>query len=197
MKKIGITGGVGCGKSAVMAYIASNYDAVTVLADEAGRKLMEPDGACYLPVVELFGSGILREDGSLDRKRIAAEIFRDEKKRARLNAIIHPAVRRLILQEEDRAEKEGHGWFFLEAALLIEEDYRAVLDELWYIYAEDSVRRRRLAFSRGYSDEKITSIMNSQLSEEEFRKNCDFVIDNSGDFADTAAAIDRRMHSGR
>lgn len=193
MKKIGITGGVGCGKSEVMDYIASNYDAVTLRADEAGRKLMEPGGTCFQPVVNLFGERILTKEGTLDRKQIAEEIFQSEKKKEALDEIIHPAVRSYILNTMEFAEREGRKWFFLEAALLIEEDYGAVLDELWYIYAEEAVRRKRLAASRGYTQEKIDSIMANQLSEEEFRNACDFVIDNSGDFQKTAAAIDERM----
>ncbi|MCI1305481.1 MAG: dephospho-CoA kinase [Lachnospiraceae bacterium] len=193
MKKIGITGGVGCGKSAVMEYISAHYDAVTIRADEVGRKLMEPDAPCFDPVVALFGPRILRNDGTLDRAKIAEEVFADEQKRKALDDIIHPAVRTYITDAMALAAQAGHKWFFLEAALLIEEDYRAILDELWYIYAEQSVRRKRLAASRGYSAEKIDSIMKSQLSEEAFRGACDFEIDNSGDFRETAAAIDRKM----
>lgn len=193
MKKIGITGGVGCGKSAVMEYISAHYDAVTIRADEVGRKLMEPDAPCFDPVVALFGPRILRNDGTLDRAKIAEEVFADEQKRKALDDIIHPAVRTYITDAMALAAQAGHKWFFLEAALLVEEDYRAILDELWYIYAEQSVRRKRLAASRGYSAEKIDSIMKSQLSEEAFRGACDFEIDNSGDFRETAAAIDRKM----
>jgi dephospho-CoA kinase len=193
MKKIGITGGVGCGKSEVMAYISSHYDAVTIRADEVGRKLMEPGGSCFTPVVSLFGPRILRADGTLDRAKIAEEVFSDEDKRKALDEIIHPAVRNYIMDAISLAKQAGRRWFFLEAALLIEEDYGAILDELWYIYAEESVRRSRLAASRGYSKEKIDSIMKNQLSEEAFREACDFVIDNSGDFRETAGAIDRRM----
>ena len=93
MKKIGITGGVGCGKSAVMEYISAHYDAVTIRADEVGRKLMEPDAPCFDPVVALFGPRILRNDGTLDRAKIAEEVFADEQKRKALDDIIHPAVR--------------------------------------------------------------------------------------------------------
>ena len=197
MRKIGITGGVGCGKSEVMEYISAHYDAVTIRADEVGRKLMEPDGACFDPVVALFGTRILRADGTMDRAKIAEEVFADSDRRDALNHIIHPAVRNYITDAMDLARQAGHKWFFLEAALLIEEDYGAILDELWYIYAEETVRRRRLAASRGYSEETIDSIMRNQLSEEAFRDACGFVIDNSGDFSETAAAIDRKMRKNK
>lgn len=92
------------------------------------------------------------------------------------------------------AGREGRtALFFVEAALLIECGYLALVDEMWYIYADEAVRRNRLKLSRGYSDEKISRIMSSQLSEEAFRKNCDFVIDNSGDFGQTIRQITQKL----
>jgi dephospho-CoA kinase len=193
MHKIGITGGVGSGKSEVMAYLQETYNAVTIRADEVGRALMEPGGACFDEVIRLFGSGIVKADGTLNREEIADLVFHSPEKREALDAIIHPAVRSSVESAMELAEQAGNDWFFLEAALLIEEDYNAILDELWYIYARESVRRERLLASRGYSDAKTDSIIKNQLPEEEFRKACDFVVDNSGSFRETAAAIDERI----
>jgi dephospho-CoA kinase len=193
MHKIGITGGVGSGKSEVMTYLQETYNAVTIRADEVGRALMEPGGACFDEVIRLFGSGIVKADGTLNREEIADLVFHSPEKREALDAIIHPAVRSSVESAMELAEQAGNDWFFLEAALLIEEDYNAILDELWYIYARESVRRERLLASRGYSDAKTDSIIKNQLPEEEFRKACDFVVDNSGSFRETAAAIDERI----
>lgn len=193
MHKIGITGGVGSGKSEVMTYLQETYNAVTIRADEVGRALMEPGGACFDEVVRFFGSGIVKADGTLNREEIADLVFHSPEKREALDAIIHPAVRSSVESAMELAEQAGNDWFFLEAALLIEEDYNAILDELWYIYARESVRRERLLASRGYSDAKTDSIIKNQLPEEEFRKVCDFVVDNSGSFRETAAAIDERI----
>ena len=82
---------------------------------------------------------------------------------------------------------------FVEAALLIEDHYDEICDELWYIYADERVRRARLKSDRNYTDERIDGIMENQLSEEEFSEACDFEIDNSGEFEETKKQIDQRM----
>ena len=76
---------------------------------------------------------------------------------------------------------------------LIEGGYLALVDEMWYIYADEAIRRQRLSASRGYSEEKIARIMSSQLGEAQFRESCDFVIDNSGELAESCRQIDRRL----
>ena len=81
----------------------------------------------------------------------------------------------------------------MEAALLIENGYDKIADELWYVYASEDVRRQRLRDSRGYSDEKITSILEKQLDDATFREHCQFVIDNSGSLQEAAAQIDQRL----
>ena len=87
--------------------------------------------------------------------------------------------------------KQQYDFFFIEAALLIECGYSAIVDEMWYIYADEEVRRNRLLENRHYSNEKIDSIMQKQLREEDFRKNCSVVIDNSHDLKNTEKQIDR------
>ena len=107
--------------------------------------------------------------------------------------MVHPAVNRKIEALIEKETQKGTKVFVLEAALLTEEYYRTILDEIWYIYATEAVRRERLRQTRYYSEEKITGIMQAQASEEEFRKKCDIVIDNSGAFADTVIQIEKVM----
>ena len=112
----------------------------------------------------------------------------------RSNALIHPMVREHILKEIERAGREGKiDFLFIEAALLIEGGYTDIVDELWYIYAGEEVRRRRLKHFRNYSDEKISGILGRQLSEEEFRKHCKVVINNGCSLADTYEQIDEKL----
>ncbi len=194
MKLIGITGGVGCGKSAVIRYLKETYNAYILLADEAANKLKEPGMPCYRPVIDCLGKQILDTDGKIDNGKMAQAIFGTDGRLEEINAIIHPAVRKYIEQQIERERRGGvTGFFFLEAALLIEEHYDELVDEMWYVYADEKVRRERLASSRGYGEEKTTSIMKKQLAEEEFRKACSFVLDNSGDFEDTKKQIDKKM----
>lgn len=118
----------------------------------------------------------------------------DHKLLEAINAVIHPAVKAYILQEIEAEREAGKiDAFFVEAALLIEEGYGELLDELWYIFAQKEVRRKRLMQDRGYSEEKVEQIFASQLSEEEFRCHCKVVIDNSADLGDTYRQIDERL----
>ena len=182
MKTIGITGGVGAGKSKILAYIQTHCNCRILLADEAAHKVREPGNPCYNALVRLLGTDTLEEDGQINRQKMAAKIFADHKLLEAINAVIHPAVKAYILQEIEAEREAGKiDAFFVEAALLIEEGYGELLDELWYIFAQKEVRRKRLIQDRGYSEEKVEQIFASQLSEEEFRCHCKVVIDNSAD----------------
>lgn len=193
MKVIGVTGGVGAGKSEILNYIADNWNATVVEADEVGYLVMKPGKSCFAPIVELFGPGILQEDGTLDRTRIAQMVFENKNLLEKLNAIVHPAVKKYIRKAIQREEENETDFFIVEAALLIEDKYDEICDELWYIYADEETRTERLKKNRGYSEEKIKSIFANQLSEDEFSEHCDFEIDNSGDFEDTKEQIMQRM----
>ena len=120
-------------------------------------------------------------------------IFCNDPLREEMNRIVHPAVREYILETIRAQRAEGTCLFFLEAALLVEEKYNEICDELWYVYADEAVRRKRLKESRGYTDSKITSMIRSQLPEQRFREAADFVIDNSGPLADSIRQIDSRL----
>lgn len=191
---IGITGGVGSGKSALLSYIKENYNCRILLADEAAHQVKEPGQPCYQELTKLLPKEVFHADGSIDKGRMAAAIFGSPKLLERVNQVIHPAVKAYI-QKEIALERERKRirFFFVEAALLIEDGYLNIVDEMWYIYAKETVRRQRLTDSRGYTKEKIQAIMDSQLTEEEFRQNCGTVIDNSGSFEDACRQIDAKM----
>ena len=193
MKVIGVTGGVGAGKSEILNFIADNWNATVVEADEVGYLVMKPGKSCFAPIVELFGPGILQEDGTLDRTNIAEMVFEDKELLEKLNAIVHPAVKKYIRKAIKREAENETDFFIVEAALLIEDKYDEICDELWYIYADEETRTERLMKNRGYSEEKVKSIFANQLSEDEFSDHCDFEIDNSGDFEDTKEQIMQRM----
>lgn len=189
MKIIGITGGVGSGKSRVLSYIEETFPCVICQADHVAWELQRPGEDGYVKIVEYFGKEILNADGTINRSALGQIVFSDEKELFALNGIMHPAVKEEI-QNRILVEKErGTELFVLEAALLIEDHYDLICDELWYVFTKETVRRERLKASRGYSDEKIDSMMATQLSEEVFRKHCKVVIDNSGDFEYTCVQI--------
>ncbi len=180
MKTIGITGGVGSGKTEVLTFIATAYDARVIVADLVAKELEQPGQSCYLELVEALGDGILNDEGTIDTGILSGLIFSDPGALEQVNAIVHPAVKRYILDAMEEERKKGTRYFVVEAALLIEEDYQDILDEMWYIYVSEPVRRMRLKESRGYTDQKIDSIIAAQKTDAEFRAVCDHVIDNDG-----------------
>lgn len=195
---LGITGGVGCGKSAVLDVLQQEYGAYVIQADIVAHELMEPGQASYIAIVEHFGREILAEDDRIDRKALGAIVFADEEKLALLNSLTHPAVkteiRRRIAEQTACAEAAQQNILIvIEAALLLEDHYDEICDEIWYIYADREVRFERLAASRGYSREKSQSMMDNQMSESELRRRCQTVIDNSGTLESTKAQLQRTL----
>ena len=191
---IGITGGVGAGKSEILRYIRTHYDCVIYLADEVAHEVEKKATPCFEALCELLGRDILGEDGEIDKSAMARKIFADPELLRQVNALVHPAVRVFLLEKLSEARKAGKPeLFFVEAALLIECGYGELVDEMWYIYADAETRKSRLMQSRGYSEEKVGRIIASQLSEEAYRANSDFVIDNSGELTESFPLIDDRL----
>ena len=193
MRKIGITGGVGTGKSTILQYMQKKYDAKIIYADEVAHLLEAKGQPCYNKLVELLGKDILLDDGEINKKEMASRIFSDSGLLDRVNAIIHPMVNSYIFGCIEKYEHEGVKLFVLEAALLIENGYKNILDEIWYICTDDEVRRKRLKETRGYSDSKIDSIFKGQMNAGEYAANCDSVIYNNGDVNEAFAAIDKLL----
>lgn len=194
MRLIGVTGGVGAGKSEVLNYIKKHYKCRIYLADEVAHLVKVKGEECYYELVSLLGEDILQEDGEINKSAMAAKIFADDALLEQVNEIVHPQVRIYLEKRIKEAQEDvDTEIMFIEAALLIEAGYKELVDELWYIYADVEVRKKRLMSSRGYSEEKIHQIMEAQLSEEVFRKECDFVIDNSGTLADSYRQIRKKL----
>lgn len=194
MKVIGITGGVGAGKSEILSYLKEHCNCRILMADRLAEELEQPGQDCYDQLLALLGREILQEDGRIDRKKMAARVFADKSLLEAVNAMIHPAVKQAILQIiRDEKEAARRDYLFIEAALLIEDGYAEIVDELWYIHTEEKVRRQRLKASRGYTDEKIDSILREQLSEEEFYGHCHYVIENSGSLESVYEQLDKKL----
>ena len=186
MKVIGITGGVGCGKSTVLSLIKEHFNAYVIMADDVAKEIMTKGCEGYNAVIEFFGKSILADDGQINKSVLADIIFSNPNKRMVLNSIVHPLVKKKIVEQITSLKIQNiYDYVFVEAALLIEDHYNVFLDEMWYIYAPEDIRKKRLMESRGYSQAKIENIFKSQLSEKEFRDNCDIVIDNGQNLDDT------------
>lgn len=194
MRIIGITGGIGSGKSRVLSYMEAAYQAVICQADHVAWELQRPGEACYMKIVESFGKGILNQDQTINRKALGDIVFANKEALMELNRIVHPAVKEDILQRICTEREKGTPLFLLEAALLLEENYDKICDEVWYIYSNEAVRRDRLKESRAYTDEKIDAIIAAQSKEQYFLDNCQKTIDNSSSFEVTCMQIEKALN---
>ena len=191
MKVIGITGGVGSGKTQVLEYLNEKYGATICLTDEVARKLQRKGGEVFAAIVEHFGEDILDEKGELDRQKLAAIVFTDSEELAVLNGLVHPAVKDEVKREIRKEERKNTNLFLLESALLIEDDYEEICDEVWYVHVDADIRKKRLMYGRGYSEKRVDNIIASQMKKKEYLMNCDRVIDNSGVFEETIIQLDQ------
>ena len=181
MQVIGITGGVGAGKSAILEYLEQNYRVKNLIADKIARMLMEPGSECYRKLLKFLPVEVYNEDESINRSALSAALFSSDDLRARVNEVMHPAVKEYILGQITEQERMGIlDYVIIEAALLIEENYGEICDELWYVRTSEEIRKKRLMRSRGYSEEQVESMFRSQLSDSEYRKHCQVVIENNG-----------------
>ena len=188
MLRVGLTGGIACGKSTVAA-IMRELGCTVLDADTLAHRLMEPGQPAYDEVVREFGSSILRPDGTIDRKALGAIVFGDRARLDRLNRIIHPRV----IEARDRQLTEmelgnPRGIAVVEAALLIEAGYHKNLDRLVVAWCRPEQQRERLR-TRGLSSEEIEQRIAAQMPVDEKRRLADTVIDCSGDLKDTKRQV--------
>jgi len=193
LRILGITGNVGSGKSTILAYLQQRWHARVLELDKVAAFLQRRGGPCFQPMLDLLGrpEDFLGEDGEFDRGRVAARVFTDPVLLEKINRIVHPAVKDYVRQE---ILKMDSALLVIEAALLFEEHYEQICHEIWYIFTEEAVRASRLKESRGYTDEKIASILRSQADDAFFRSRADAVIDNSApDPVNAFVQIDAQM----
>ena len=187
---LGVTGGVGAGKSKVLEFLKKEYSACLIVADNVGHELLEPGRENYRRIVENFGKEMLLPDGKIDKKRRAAAAFADPQKTLLLNSLTHPVIREEIIRRiGEEKKRDPKGLIVIEAALLSEGKLDTLCDAVWYIYCDADTRIRRIMESRGYTEEKSRNVIDRQKSDAQFRAECDVVIDNSGDFSETEAQI--------
>lgn len=182
---IGITGGVGSGKSTALYILENECGAQVYQADRISFEVSRQGQSAFEDVVELFGEEILMVDGNPDRERIAEIVFGDEELRNKLNAIIHPKVYEYLRNKALRCE----GFVVLEAALPVEGHFPEICDEVWFIKSSKNSRVERVMDSREYSREKAEHINATQLSDEEFEAVSTKVISNDGSVEELSKAL--------
>jgi dephospho-CoA kinase len=184
MLKVGLTGGLACGKSFVGEALAA-MGCLLIQADELGHEVLSPGGEAYDGVVNEFGRDILTGDGTIDRRLLATRVFGDPARLERLNALVHPAV---IRREEERvaafAAHEPDGIAVVEAAILIETGSYKRFDKMILVTCQED-RQIERALRRGALETDIRARISRQMPAAEKRKFADFVIDTSGEKEDT------------
>jgi dephospho-CoA kinase len=180
MLKIGLTGGLACGKSFVGEALAS-YGCYLIRADELGHEALARGGAAFEPAVAEFGRDILDPAGEIDRRRLAARVFGDAEALARLNRLVHPAVQRREeqLMAEFRA-REPQGIAVVEAAILIENGRYKNFDHLILVTCSEEQQVARAIHRGGLDEAEVRARLSRQMPLAEKRKFADFVIDTSG-----------------
>ena len=185
MLKVGLTGGLACGKSVVGAELQS-LGCHLIQADALGHAVLAPEGEAFQAVVDLFGAAILAPDGSIDRRRLGGIVFADPDRLEQLNAIVHPAVwkREQTLFQEITA-RDQQAIVVVEAAILIETGTYRNFDKLIVVVCEEAQQRERALARPGASPEDVDHRLARQMPIFTKRTYGDYVIDSSGELADT------------
>lgn len=185
MLKVGLTGGLACGKSFVGEALAG-YGCLLIQADELGHQVLSPGGEAYHEVVREFGDAILSPEGEIDRRALAARVFGDPVRLERLNSMVHPPVQR----REDNliaefARREPKGIVVVEAAILIETGSYKRFDKIILVTCREEQQRDRAMRREGAAEADVQARLSRQMPLSEKRKFADFVIDTSGEKEDT------------
>lgn len=183
--RVGLTGGLACGKSFVGKTLES-LGAHLIHADELGHQTLAPEGEAYEPVIHEFGREILDPDGRIDRQRLAALVFGNPACLEKLNAIVHPAVHRLQQAlERGILDADPQAMIVVEAAILIEIGTYKNYDRIILVTCDEQQQMERAASREGVTREDVKARLRRQLPLEAKRKFADYVIDTSGTKEDT------------
>lgn len=186
--RVGLTGGIGSGKSEVSRRLAGRGAAI-LDADRAARQVVEPGTPGLARIAGAFGRGVLRADGSLDRERLGEIVFADQAQRERLNAIVHPLVRDVMVEEQERARQSGAAVIVEDVPLLAENGMAPLYDLVVVVDVPEQVQLERLTAQRGMPAEQARARMAAQASRGDRLAIADLVVDNSGTLADLDARV--------
>lgn len=189
MTVFGLTGNIGSGKSTVGKLLAA-AGFVHIDADYIGKLAAEPGTAANAEIRRAFGGEYFDGEGRLLRKKLGAHVFADPEELAKLNAILHPAIRaELAAQIADNLRRNPPRHIVVEAAILLETEMTDLVDKIIVVAASDEVRLQRVMARDGLSREQVLERMSSQMSQQEKIQRADYVIDNNGDAAALQQAV--------
>ena len=188
MQIVGLTGGIGSGKSTASS-ILRKLGAIIIDADILARDVVEKGQPALLEIVDTFGSEILNNQGELNRKLLAEIVFDNEEKLKKLNQIIHPAINSLALSLFEKERNNGKEKIVYDCPLLIEENLLYLVDEVWVIYVDEVTQLKRLMERDNCTKEQAMKRINKQMPLKEKSKYADVLIDNSGSIDDLEKKI--------
>ena len=189
MYVIGLTGGIGSGKSTV-AQMLKDRGAVLLSADRIGHEVYTPGMPAWQEITDVFGREVLATDGSIDRKKLGAIVFADARALQKLNAITHPRMKDLMRQKIDEQERAGAEVAVLEAALLFDAGWDDLTDEVWVTVAPPEVAARRTAERSGISIDEALARIRAQMSNEERIRRSDVIINTDCDIEETRQQVE-------
>jgi len=175
---LGLTGGIATGKSTVTGMLRERGIPV-IDADQIARDVVEPGKPAYEAIVAHFGREILLADGQIDRKKLGEIVFSDESERQKLNAIVHPEVRRVMREEAEAAEKNGASIVFMDIPLLFESKLQHMVDKIVVVYAPAHMQLARMMERDEMQEEQAQKRLRAQLPIDQKKAEADFLIDNS------------------
>lgn len=190
MKTLGVTGGIGSGKTVVCRMLAER-GARVFHADDEAKRLMQEDPALRAEIEAAFGPGSYDADGRLDRGYLAEQVFSSEENARRINALVHPRVGNAFEEAKAQAARDGVDLLVEEAALIFEAGAEARLDAVAVVDAPEEVRIDRVTARDGVSAEQVRARMARQLPSNELRRRADYVIDNAGSLDDLRRQAER------
>ena len=196
-KIIGVTGGIASGKSSVSDWLISKGYPV-VDADIAARRVVEPGMPALQEIKKVFGSDICFDDGTLNRKKLGAIVFADEEKRQILNHIVHPAVRKWMIEETEKAFQEGAEIVFMDIPLLYESNLTHMVEEVILVYVKPEVQLERLMMRDSYTEQEALARIRAQMPIEDKKGLADYIVDNNNEFIETEEQLNkiiRKLHS--
>jgi dephospho-CoA kinase len=196
MRLIGLTGGIGTGKSTVGRMIAAAGVPV-VDADDFAHAATAIGGPAYQAVIDAFGPGIVREDGSLDRRALGQIVFADAEARERLNAIVHPAVRQLMFAQFEAWQASELPVAVTIIPLLYESGLEGLFDEVWVTSCPEDRQRQRVQDRDGFDAAHAEARMKAQMPLADKVARADRVIDTSGSLADVQEQVDRNLAAAK
>jgi dephospho-CoA kinase len=192
MRVLGLTGGIGSGKSMV-AQLFARLGAVVIDADQLAREVVEPGQPALEEIVATFGRDVLLPDGRLDRAKLAGIIFADPVERAKLDAITHPRIR-ARMDEEIKARRSGPGVLIVDIPLLYENDRTYSVERVIVVWVDPQTQLRRIRQRDGLSADAAGQRIAAQMPLEAKRARADHVIDNSGAREDTRRQVEAIYH---